>query len=88
MKKTTFKVTYFIRKDKSYTNGEVPITIRITLNGERVEFIGKHNVDPALWNQATNRAIGKSATAKNLNTYLNHVYFKLCNFLFISENTL
>ena len=79
MKKTTFKVTYFIRKDKSYTNGEVPITIRITLNGERVEFIGKHNVNPTLWNQATNRAMGKSAAAKSLNTYLDHVYIKLCD---------
>lgn len=79
MKKTTFKVTFLLRKNKPFSNGEVPILIRITLNGERVEFVGKHSVNPALWNQRTNRAMGNSMAVKSLNTYLDHVYIKLCD---------
>lgn len=79
MKKTTFKVTYLLRKNKPFSNGEVPILIRITLNGERAEFVAKHSVNPSLWNQKTNRALGSSIPAKSLNTYLDHVYIKLCD---------
>lgn len=79
MKKTTFKVTFLLRKNKPFSNGEVPVFIRITLNGERVEFVGKHSVNPELWNQRTNRAMGNSVAAKSLNTYLDHVYIKLCD---------
>ena len=53
--------------------------IRITLNGNRVEFVGKHNVKPEIWNQKTNRAVGKSEYAKSINKYLDHVYIQLCD---------
>ena len=79
MMKTTFKVTYLLRKNKPFSNGEVPILVRITLNGERAEFVAKHSVNPSLWNQKTNRALGSSISAKSLNTYLDHVYIKLCD---------
>lgn len=79
MNKTTFKVSYFIRRDKPFANGEVPINIRITLNGERVEFNAKRSVDPNLWNQKTCRAVGKSEKTKSLNSYLNLVNIKLCD---------
>ena len=38
MKKSTFNVTYFLRKDKPLKTGELPINVRITLNGERAAF--------------------------------------------------
>ena len=78
-KKSTFNATYFLRKDKLSDNGEAPIIIRITLNGERTEFNAKHTVKPSIWNQKTNRAIGKSDHAKSINKYLDHVYIKLCD---------
>lgn len=86
MTKTTFKVTYFIRKNKPLSNGEVPIVIRITLNGDRIEFNGKHSVHPDIWDQKTNRAVGKSAFAKSVNTYLDHVYIQLCDSMRDLEN--
>lgn len=79
MGKSTFNITFFLRKEKPLKTGEFPISIRITLNGERATFNAKHNVKPEIWNQKTNRAVGKSAYAKSINKYLDHVYIRLCD---------
>ncbi len=81
MKKSTFKVNYLLRKDKVLKNGEVPINIRITLNGERATFNSKYNVKPEIWNQKSNRAKGTTAYASSINKYLDNVYIKLCDSL-------
>lgn len=79
MVKTTFKVNFLLRSTNPLKTGEIPIAVRITLNGERVEFMSKHTARIELWNQKTNRAIGKSAYAKSLNKYLDHIYIQLCD---------
>ena len=79
MKKTTFNVNFLLRKNKPFSNGEVPILIRITLNGNRAEFVAKHNAKPDSWNQNKNRADGHSMFAKSLNSYLDRVYINLCD---------
>ena len=79
MKKTTFNVNFLLRRNKPFSNGEVPILVRITLNGNRAEFIAKHNAKPDNWNQNRNRAEGHSLYAKSLNSYLDRVYISLCD---------
>jgi len=79
MAKTTFKVSFQLRKDRPLRNSELPIAIRITLNGDRTEFTSKHNARPELWDMKCNRAIGNTTYAKSLNKYLDHVYIKLCD---------
>lgn len=79
MKKSTFNVNFLLRKNKPFSNGEVPILVRITLNGNRTEFIAKHNAKPETWNQSKNRAEGHSLYAKSLNSYLDRVYINLCD---------
>ena len=77
MSKTTFKVTFILRTHKLLSNGEAQLATRITLNGERVEFNGRHSVKPELWNQKSNCAIGGSSAAKCLNKHLDHIRIKL-----------
>jgi len=77
MKKSTFNLIFLLRKNKPFNNGEVPIIVRITLNGKRAEFIAKHNAKPELWNQTKGRATGSSLFAKSLNSYLDRVYINL-----------
>lgn len=77
MGKTTFKVTFILRTHKLLSNGEAQLATRITLNGERVEFNGRHSVKPELWNQKSNCAIGGSSAAKCLNKHLDHIRIKL-----------
>ena len=79
MKKSTFNVNFLLRKNKPFTNGEVPILVRITLNGNRAEFIAKHNAKPETWNQSKCRAEGHSLHSRSLNSYLDRVYINLSN---------
>ncbi|RPI70127.1 MAG: hypothetical protein EHM47_12695 [Ignavibacteriales bacterium] len=46
-------------KDK---NGEVPIYLRITVNGERSEISTNRKVDPELWDKASQRVTGRYIT--------------------------
>lgn len=79
MKKSTFNVNFLLRKNKPFSNGEVPILVRITLNGNRAEFIAKHNAKPETWNQSKCRAEGHSLHSRSLNSYLDRVYINLSN---------
>ena len=69
MEKSTFSVSYFLRKNKKYRNGSAPLLVRITYNGVRSEFTSNHNVKPEYWDQKSNRAIGQT----NYSSYMSEV---------------
>lgn len=77
--KVTFSVTYFLRQAKLYKNGEAPISVRITYNGQRTEFVSLQKVKPQYWDQKSNRAVGKTTYAKKVNSFLDHIYISLCD---------
>lgn len=47
--KSTFKVLFYLKKDKISKDGKVPVMGRITVNGTQAGFSCKLNIDPALW---------------------------------------
>jgi hypothetical protein len=51
-------------------NELVPIYLRISINGKRIEQTTNRNVDRLKWSASTNRMIGASAEAKVLNNFL------------------
>ncbi|MDX9774876.1 MAG: Arm DNA-binding domain-containing protein, partial [Petrimonas sp.] len=69
MEKATFSVSYFLRLNKLYRNGEAPLLVRITYNGQRTEFTSNHRVKPEFWDQKSNKALGKTAYAKKVNGF-------------------
>lgn len=79
MEKSTFSVSYFLRKNKKYRNGSAPLLVRITYNGVRSEFTSNHNVKPEYWDQKSNRAIGQTSYSKKVNGFLDHIYVGLCD---------
>ena len=52
--KSTFKVLFYLKKDKISKDGKVPLMGRITVNGTQAGFSCKLNIDPALWDEKTN----------------------------------
>ena len=62
--KKTFKLLFFIRKSKVLKNGEAPIYLRITVDGEVVELLIKRSVPVNLWNQSKECCKGKDRVAK------------------------
>lgn len=72
-KRNTFNVLFIIKKSKLMKNGEAPIVMRITINGQIAEVMIKRSVPVAYWNQAKECSKGKDYVARELNHYLETV---------------
>lgn len=77
--KTNFSLLLYLKKQKNYVSGNVPIYMRITVDGKRSEMSTNRDCDPKRWNAKGNRAIGTKEETKVLNTHLdqlqNAVYY-------------
>ncbi len=70
MKRKTFTVLFFIKKDKLLKNGEAPVRMRITVDRRIVDISVKRSCPPNLWNQAKECLRGKDRLSNMLNRYL------------------
>lgn len=68
--KRTFNVLFLTRKTRLLKSGEVPVQMRITIGGRFVELNTQRRIDPKLWNQPKERAIGKHPSCIEINRYL------------------
>ena len=66
----TFSLLFFLKKPKNFVSGEMPIYIRITVNGQAREMTTSRNCDSKIWNQRTEKAIGQKECIKELNAHL------------------
>lgn len=46
MKRTTFKILFYIQKSRIAKDGQVPILLRVTVNGQRVVLSVNLKVNP------------------------------------------
>ncbi len=75
--RTTLTLLFSMRKPKNYQSGDMPIYLRITVDGQRAELAVSRKFDPSRWDTHLGRAIGTKADAKALNSYLEGVQGKL-----------
>ena len=68
--RSTFKVLFFLKRDKQKKDGSVPVYCRITIDGKESRFGIKKNIDPKLWNVKEGKATGKSAESSEINALL------------------
>ncbi|TCD28382.1 site-specific integrase [Pedobacter psychrodurus] len=77
--KTNFSLLFYLKKQKNYVSGNVPIYMRITVEGNRAEIATNRHCDPKRWNAKGGRAIGSKEEIKVLNIHLdqlqNAVYY-------------
>ena len=66
--RSTFKILFFLKRDKQKTNGMIPLYCRITVDGNEVRFGMKCDVNPKVWDVKTGKAIGRSSEATQINT--------------------
>ena len=66
----TLAILFYLRRDKSKNSHEVPIYLRITVNGQRAEMATKRIIDPKKWNNEGGFAKGTKEEIKSLNEYL------------------
>ncbi len=63
-------ILFFVLKTKLLKNGEAPILMRITINGQYDETRIQRSVPLKLWNAAKGCSKGKDRSACELNTYI------------------
>jgi len=73
MSRSTFKVSFYLKKKEIDKEGKVPVMVKLTVNSDKKEFSAKLRVKPELWNAETYGVLGKSADTHTSNTQLNNI---------------
>ncbi|MDY0090857.1 MAG: site-specific integrase [Flavobacteriaceae bacterium] len=73
------KITLHIyaKTTKANTAGQLPIYIRLTVNGQRFEYSTKKFIDKSKWSPELSKMKGSSEEAKTLNNYLDLIRSKV-----------
>lgn len=74
---TKLSILFFVKRTKTNVNGLLPIFIRVTVNGERIEFTTKRFTTSEKWSVEGNRMKGTSAESKATNSYLDALKAKV-----------
>jgi len=56
--RTTLTLLFSLRKPKNYESGEMPVYLRITVDGKRTELAMGRKCDPDKWDNKAGRAVG------------------------------
>ncbi|MNK80969.1 Tyrosine recombinase XerD [compost metagenome] len=72
--KTNFSLLFFMKRQKNYSGGEVPIYLRITVNGKRAEIATGRSCEPDRWHSKSGRAIGTKEKYRLFNTCLDQLH--------------
>lgn len=73
----SFGLLFYLKKPTNYQKGTIPIYLRITVNGSRIELSTKRIIDPVRWNSSSERAIGTRDDSRALNAYLDTLQAKV-----------
>lgn len=77
--KTNFSLLFYLKKRNKDDNGALPIYLRITVDGKRVEITTNRTCEPSRWNSKAGRMSGSKEDAKNLNAYLDRLQANVYN---------
>jgi len=73
-------ILFYAKRAKTTTDGLVPIYIRVTVDGERIEFSTKRYTHPDKWSVEGNRMKGTSVESKSTNSYLDALKAKVYDY--------
>ncbi len=79
MSKSTFTILFYARKNQVNRAGKAGIMIRVTVNGESVQFSSKLDIEPELWDTTNQKMIGTTKAAREFNALLDDIRTSLRN---------
>jgi hypothetical protein len=71
-------VLFYARKSNKTSDGLVPLYIRITVNGRRLDQSIQRHVESSQWSPAAGRVKGNNDQARQVNLYLDTLVTKFC----------
>lgn len=75
--KTKITLHFYAKNTKSNADGKLPIYVRLTINGERMEFSSKKFIDKAKWSPELAKMKGHTEEARSINSYLDMMRSKV-----------
>jgi hypothetical protein len=73
-------ILFYVRKSKKTTDGLLPVYIRITINGQRIDQSIQRYVQASQWSVQAGRMKGNGNEARQLNLYLDTLTGKVLKF--------
>ena len=77
---TKLSILFFVKRTKTNVDGLLPIFIRVTVNGERIELSTKRFTTSERWSVEGNRMNGTSGESKATNSYLDTLKAKVYDY--------
>lgn len=77
IKRATFKVLFYLKKNAPKKDGSIPVMGRITINGKITQFSTKIAIDAKKWDFTYNRISGKSKEATQINQKLDTIRIRI-----------
>jgi hypothetical protein len=77
MLEKSFGLLFYLKRPKNYQEGNMPIYLRITVNGIAKEVSTSREWDLSKWNPHAQRATGNKEDAKSLNAFLDTLQAKI-----------
>ena len=71
--KSTYRVIFYLKKEKLKKDGTYPVMGRITVDGTQCQFSCKVDCKPDIWETKGGHATGKSVMARNVNMELDKI---------------
>lgn len=77
MKTNSFKILFLVKPSRVQRNGECPVFMRITIDGQRIETTLSLSVDPKKWNKIAEKVIGKDRKSREINNRLDTIKLRI-----------
>lgn len=68
---------FYLRSKKAISTGLLPLYIRLTVNGERLEYSSKKFIEKSKWSDDLSKMKGNSEEARSINNYLDSLKSKI-----------
>ena len=77
MERVTFKILFFVQKTRVAKNGEIPVLLRVTINGQRAVTSINLKVNPDKWSTVAGKSIGNTRKDYELNARLDTIRMRV-----------
>ncbi len=73
MERNTFNINFYVQKTRVAKNGEVPVLMRVTINGQRVVTSVNLKIELSKWNAAAGKSSGSTRCDYELNARIDTI---------------
>lgn len=71
--KSTFRILFYLKRDKQKMDGTIPVWCRITVDGQATRFNTKTSIHSDIWDAKAGKAAGKTRVAMEINSLLDAI---------------